>query len=82
MSEQTEKTEKTKPKAKKPSTADEIYAVRQELAALKQENAEIKAKLKIVTDGYQFAADQIRPLFGMGAVALVFDSIYERLTRN
>ena len=62
---------------KKPTKAQEQALDIQELQA---EVKALKAKLVIVTDAFEFAANEMRPMYGLGAVAIVFDSIYKKLS--
>ena len=39
----------------------------------------LTAKVKILTDAPQFIADEARPVYGLGAVALIFDAIARKL---
>ena len=49
------------------------------ITALEAESTELKARIDIVTDGFKFAADEIRPMFGLSIIAAVFDAVYEKL---
>lgn len=57
--------------AKEPKVTIESLAARVEYLERKQ---------KVTTDAYEFAANEIRPLYGFGPVALIFDAIHKKLT--
>jgi hypothetical protein len=71
-------TENTGSKAKKLTKVQEQSLKVQELEA---RLAKVEKKQVIMTDGYKFAANEIRPLFGFGAIALIFDAIYDKLVK-
>jgi hypothetical protein len=70
----TDKTTEDKPK--KPTAAQAATLKVQELEA---RVAKLEKKQVIVTDGFEFAGNEVRPLYGMGALALVFDAVYNKL---
>lgn len=39
----------------------------------------LERQQKVTTDAYEFAANEIRPLYGFGPVALIFDAIHAKL---
>ena len=68
--------------AKKATVADlqaEILELRADNESAKARIEKLERKQKVTTDGYTFAANQLRPLYGFGAVAAVFDAIAEKL---
>lgn len=66
---------------KKPSASQRIDELVVSVAALRGRIEELERNQKIMVDGYDFAANQMRPLYGFGAVALIFDAIYKKLTK-
>lgn len=54
--------------------------VEAEIDSLRSRIEEIERKQQVIIDGYQFAANEVRPLYGFGAVALIFDAIYKKLS--
>ena len=70
----TDKTPKDAPK--KPTAAQAASLKVQELEARVKT---LEAKLVIVTDAFEFAGNEVRPLYGMGALACVFDAVYNKL---
>jgi hypothetical protein len=70
---------KPKTKAKK-QTTDQLATIwEQRFEAQEARLAEVERKQKVLVDGYEFAANEMRPLYGFGAVALVFDAIHKKL---
>jgi len=41
--------------------------------------ATLEGRVKILTDGISFIADEARPVYGLGAIALIFDAIAKKL---
>lgn len=62
--------------AKKPSKANEL---KETVESLTERIEALERKQKVTTDAYEFAANEIRPLYGFGAIALVFDAIHKKL---
>ncbi len=51
------------------------------VAELTSRVEKLEANQKIIVDGFQFVANETRPLYGFGAIALVFDAIHDKLTK-
>lgn len=49
-----------------------------ELDALKGRVEQLERQIKIFADGFEFAANEVRPLYGFGALALIFDAIAKK----
>ena len=41
----------------------------------------LEDQLALVVEGYEWIADEVRPLFGMNHLARVFDAIFIKLTK-
>ena len=67
------------PKKPKKLTKGEEQALL--VASLEARIEKLEAKQKVIVDGYQFVANETRPLYGFGAIALVFDAIYDKLSK-
>ena len=68
---------KAKKKAVKAETGNQPVTINDLAARV----ALLERKQKLVTEGYEFVANETRNLFGFGAIALIFDSIFERLNK-
>ena len=42
----------------------------------------IETRLDLVTESFEWAADQVRPMFGQGALAVIFDAISNALKKG
>lgn len=69
--------EEDAPKAEESAPKRDIEA---EIDSLRSRIEEIERKQQVIVDGYQFAANEVRPLYGFGAIALIFDAIYKKLS--
>lgn len=69
-------TKETPPK--KPSKAE---AAALKVTELEARIVKLERNQKIIVDGYEFIANETRPLYGFGAIALVFDAIHDKLTK-
>ena len=49
------------------------------IAALEFRIEQLEAKQALVSEGFQFVADETRGLFGLAPIALVFDAIAKKL---
>lgn len=66
-------TDETVPKkAAKPSKTDALKA---EIENLTLRVEKLERIQQVLVDGYEFAANEARPLYGMGAIAQIFDAI-------
>ena len=78
-------TKPTKAKtAKKDEKLDFTSTIAQLLeitAELVRRQEELERKQKLVTEGYEFVANETRNLFGFGAIAQIFDAIFEKLNK-
>lgn len=70
-------TEKADTPAKKPSKSEAAELRLQEIEA---KLANVEKKQQVIRDGFEFAGNELRPLYGFGAVALVFDAICKKLS--
>lgn len=71
---------KKRSKASKTTEKDRINLLTARVEELEHALVEAEAKITVITDGYEFAANEIRPLYGFGAVAAVFDAIHRKLS--
>jgi hypothetical protein len=42
---------------------------------------ELEAKVQLLTEVFEFAANELRPIYGMGALVAVFDAVSEKLDK-
>jgi|14BtaG_2_1085337.scaffolds.fasta_scaffold02565_8 hypothetical protein len=68
------------PQAKKPAGAITVKALEERVQSLTDRLEQLERKQKITTDSFEFTANELRPLYGFGAVALVFDAVHRKLT--
>lgn len=68
-------TAKKKVSKKKPTEASEST----KLADLEARIEKLEQNQRTIIDGYEFAANELRPIYGFGAVAAVFDAIRRKL---
>ena len=81
-SKKTSKAKPAKPEVEIELAEDVVEATEEDrFGALEYRMNRAEAKLKVIEDGYEFVANEVRPLYGMGAVSLVFDAIYKRLQK-
>ena len=73
--------EKTEKAAKAPKvTIKELEERFNTLNSVLTERVEAaEAKLKIIEDSFEFIANETRPLFGFGAIAVIYDAISNKL---
>lgn len=69
--------ENTKDSVESNKTQEVNYS--EDIASLRSRIEKIERKQSVIVDGFSFAANEVRPLYGFGAVALVFDAIYKKL---
>ncbi len=62
-----------------PKKLTKAQAKEAKIAELEARIEKLEAKQKVVSDGFEFAGNELRPLFGFGAVAHVFDAISKKL---
>lgn len=61
-------------------TDEEIDDLQRRLESVEAEHNKLKT---IITDGYEFAAEQVRPIFGWGQhVSRLFQAIADRLKKD
>ncbi|NIO40792.1 MAG: hypothetical protein GTO41_11805 [Burkholderiales bacterium] len=60
------------------SKSSVAYATKEELEALRAEITELRT---LVADAFTFGANELRPLFGQGTLALVLDGCAEGLRK-
>ena len=72
--EETETEDKPKKATKKQKEALKLQELEARIEKLEKNQ-------KVIIDGYEFVANETRPLYGMGAVALIFDAIYAKLKK-
>ncbi len=77
MGEVTKTTKKTPKKAKKVVTVDSVQTINQILDRIRV----LERQNKLIIEGDQFVGNETRNLFGFGAIAQIFDAIYEKLTK-
>lgn len=41
----------------------------------------LERKLDLVIEGFEFAANEVRPMFGQGALAVIFDAVAKGLRK-
>ncbi len=58
-----------------------MIAQMERIDALEKKQAEILKKQAIIVEGFEFIADEVRPIFGMGHLARVFDAVFNKLTK-
>jgi len=39
----------------------------------------LEARQKIIVDAFQFTADECRPIYGLGGIAVIFDTVAKKL---
>lgn len=69
----------SKAKPKLAAEAAPEFDPQAEIARLSDRVAELERKQKIIIDGYEFVANEVRPLFGLSGIALIFDAISRKL---
>ena len=69
-----------KKKTSKPAAAADNAALEAGLAAAIERIEALEAQNVILRDSYHFAADELRGLYGMGPLSLVYDAIFKKLT--
>ncbi len=42
---------------------------------------ELERKFGLITEGFEWAANQVRPMFGQGALAVIFDGVADGLKK-
>ena len=67
-----------KKKTTKVVTVDSTDTINELLARVKV----LEDKQNTVMESFEFAANELRPMFGMMHLALVFDAIHDRLTKK
>jgi hypothetical protein len=77
MGELTEK--EASPKPKEPKKLSKSEALEARVTELETKLLKIEQKQRLVAEGFEFGGNELRPLFGFGAVALVFDAISKKL---
>lgn len=65
-------------KAKKKAKVAPVNS-NQQLDGLLDRVADLEKKQKLQKKAFKFAANECRPLYGMGALALIFDAIADEL---
>ena len=70
-------TAKKKVKAKAPKVEEKDAKV----GALEARLDRLEARQTILVDSIQFVADQARPMYGLTPIAMIFDAVYEKLTK-
>lgn len=58
-----------------------LSAAKQE-GDLKSRVEELEKQFKLVVEGFEWAADQVRPMFGQGALAVIFDGVAKGLKKD
>ena len=41
--------------------------------------AVLEARQKVIIDAFQFTADECRPIYGLGGIAIIFDAVAKKL---
>ena len=84
MSKSVEKRLKSQKSAKKPEKApktDVIGKLAAEIVELREKVEKLEKKDQILEKALLFAANELRPIYGLGAIALVFDEVVKRLKK-
>ena len=84
MSKSTEKRvkiQKTAGKVKKAPKTDVIGKLAAEIVELREKVEKLEKKDQILEKALLFAANELRPIYGLGAIALVFDEVVKRLKK-
>jgi len=81
MSNETQETPKTPKKASTPKKAkvDPVLQLAAQVGELTLRVEKLESQNTIIVDGFEFAANETRPLFGFGAFAVIFDAIVKKL---
>lgn len=81
MSNETDTTQETPKKASKKASSKKTAAtdLSNAIVALELRIAHLEKQNTIIVDGFEFAANETRPLFGFGAFAVIFDAIVKKL---
>lgn len=69
----------TKKKAASPSSSARLDKIEAELAEVRRDVAQLRDD---IARGLDFGANELRPLFGQGTLALVFDAIAKGLRKG
>jgi len=69
-------TDETTKSSRKPTQAE---LKEQRLLEIEAKIAKLEQKQKVIKDGFEYAGNELRPLYGFGAVALIFDAINKKL---
>ncbi len=77
MSKETSETKET-PK-KKPTKKDAAVELSNAIVELTKRVDALEAKNEVIIEGFEFAANETRALFGLGAFGVIFDAIVKRL---
>ena len=70
----------TDKQGKAPFTPDPLKAAKQE-GDLKSRVEELERRFDLVVEAFEWAANQVRPMFGQGALAVIFDSVADGLKK-
>ncbi len=63
--------------AKKKTVAKATKAVDPLIARV----AALEAQVVTLIDAFEFSANELRPVYGLAAIALVFDAVHKKLTK-
>ncbi len=63
--------------AKKVETVDHIDTINELLDRV----AKLEKRQQVIVDAFKFTADEARPVYGLGAISVIFDAIYKKLSK-
>ena len=84
MSKSVEKRVKAQKLAKRPVTGpgtDVIGKLALEIVELREKVEKLEKRDQILQKAFLFVANELRPIYGLGAIALVFDEVVARLKK-
>ena len=55
--------------------------LRSDITKLTERIEKLEKKQTILVDSIKFVADQARPMYGLTPIAMIFDAVYEKLTK-
>ena len=75
------KIQKTAGKAKKAPKPDVIGELAAEIVELREKVEKLEKKGQILEKAFLFMANELRPIYGLGAIAVVLDEVVARLKK-
>ncbi len=81
MSKSEVKRAKVQKKAAKEPKSDILGKLAAETVELREKVEKLEKKQQILEKSFLFMANETRPIYGLGAIALVFDEVHKRLSK-